>query len=90
MGVVSNGGVHGHIDHVIAACEAVTAAGVPVALHAVTDGRDVPPKSADAFIADLVKRLPKGATVATVSGRYFAMDRDNRWETGRAAPMMRW
>lgn len=80
MGVISDGGVHGHIDHVIAACEMATAAGVPVALHAVTDGRDVPPKSADAFVADLTKRLPAGVTVATVTGRYFAMDRDNRWE----------
>lgn len=80
MGVVSDGGVHGHIDHVLAACEAVTAAGVPVALHVVTDGRDVAPKSADGFIAELMKRLPKGAKVATVTGRYFAMDRDNRWD----------
>ena len=80
MGVISDGGVHGHIDHVIAACEMVAAAGVPVALHAVTDGRDVAPKSADRFVADLMRRLPAGARVATVTGRYFAMDRDNRWE----------
>jgi 2,3-bisphosphoglycerate-independent phosphoglycerate mutase len=80
LGVISDGGVHGHIDHVIAACEAITAADVKVALHAVTDGRDVAPKSADAFVADLVKRLPSGAAVVTVSGRYYAMDRDNRWE----------
>ncbi|MCB2109594.1 MAG: 2,3-bisphosphoglycerate-independent phosphoglycerate mutase [Defluviimonas sp.] len=85
MGVVSNGGVHGHIDHVLAACELVTAAGVPVALHAVTDGRDVAPKSADGFVADLTKRLPEGAFVATVTGRYFAMDRDNRWDRVRRA-----
>ncbi|KAB2886589.1 MAG: 2,3-bisphosphoglycerate-independent phosphoglycerate mutase [Albidovulum sp.] len=80
MGVISDGGVHGHIDHVVAACEMVTAAGVPVALHAVTDGRDVAPKSADGFVADLTRRLPAGAFLATVTGRYFAMDRDNRWE----------
>lgn len=80
MGVISDGGVHGHIDHVIAACEMVTAAGVPVALHAVTDGRDVAPQSAGRFVADLTRRLPKGAAVATVTGRYFAMDRDNRWD----------
>src|SRR5690606_2795425 len=66
--------------HVVAACEMVTAAGVPVALHAVTDGRDVAPKSADGFVADLMRRLPAGASLATVTGRYFAMDRDNRWE----------
>ncbi len=80
MGVISDGGVHGHIDHVIAACAAITAMGVPVALHAVTDGRDVAPKSADDFAADLQARLPEGTFVATLSGRYFAMDRDNRWD----------
>src|SRR5690606_33299571 len=80
MGVVSDGGVHGHIDHVIAACEMVAGAGVPVALHAVTDGRDVAPSSAAGFVADLMRRLPAGARVATVTGRYYAMDRDNRWD----------
>lgn len=80
MGVISDGGVHGHIDHVVAACEMVAGAGVPVALHAVTDGRDVAPKSADGFVANLVRRLPAGARVVTVTGRYFAMDRDNRWD----------
>ena len=80
MGVVSDGGVHGHIAHVLAAAEMITDAGVPVAIHAITDGRDVPPKSADGFVADLVAKLPEGAHVATVIGRYYAMDRDNRWE----------
>lgn len=80
MGVISDGGVHGHIDHVIAAARMVAEAGVPVVIHAVTDGRDVPPKSADRFIEDLVRRLPEGARIGTVSGRYYAMDRDNRWE----------
>ncbi|QEW23049.1 2,3-bisphosphoglycerate-independent phosphoglycerate mutase [Marinibacterium anthonyi] len=80
FGVVSDGGVHGHIDHMVAAAKAVTDAGVPVLIHAITDGRDVAPKSADIFIADLTDRLPEGAAVATVIGRYFAMDRDNRWD----------
>ena len=80
IGVVSNGGVHGHISHVIAACRAITAQGVPVWLHAITDGRDVAPSSAVTFIADLEAQLPVGARVATVIGRYWAMDRDNRWE----------
>lgn len=80
IGVVSNGGVHGHIAHVIAACRAITAQGVPVWLHAITDGRDVAPSSAVTFIADLEAQLPVGARVATVIGRYWAMDRDNRWE----------
>lgn len=80
MGVISDGGVHGHISHVLAAARAATDAGLPVLVHAITDGRDVAPTSAPGFIADLVARLPAGAEVATVSGRYYAMDRDNRWE----------
>jgi len=78
--LVSDGGVHGHINHIIAAAQAVTGAGVPVLVHALTDGRDVPPQSAADFINDLLNRLPEGAQVATVIGRYYAMDRDNRWE----------
>lgn len=80
MGVASDGGVHGHITHVIAAAQALTALGLPVALHAITDGRDVAPSSAAGFIADLEAALPKGARIATVIGRYWALDRDNRWE----------
>ncbi|NND22076.1 MAG: 2,3-bisphosphoglycerate-independent phosphoglycerate mutase [Silicimonas sp.] len=80
MGVASDGGVHGHLDHVVAAAKALTDRGVPVAIHAITDGRDVPPRSADAFIPELEEKLPEGATIATVIGRYYAMDRDNRWE----------
>ncbi|WP_282021768.1 2,3-bisphosphoglycerate-independent phosphoglycerate mutase [Ruegeria faecimaris] len=80
LGVVSDGGVHGHLNHIIAAAKAITDSGVPVALHAVTDGRDVAPKSALTYITELEERLPDGARVASVCGRYFAMDRDNRWE----------
>ncbi|WP_210092960.1 2,3-bisphosphoglycerate-independent phosphoglycerate mutase [Ruegeria sp. HKCCSP346] len=80
IGLVSDGGVHGHLNHIIAATKAITDAGVPVALHAVTDGRDVAPKSALTYFSQLEERLPEGARVVTVSGRYFAMDRDNRWE----------
>lgn len=80
MGLVSDGGVHGHINHIVAAAQAITRAGVPVALHAVTDGRDVAPRSAYGYVAELEDRLPKGARIVTVTGRYFAMDRDNRWE----------
>ena len=80
MGVVSDGGVHGHLNHVLAACRAITAQGIGVALHAITDGRDVAPSSAAGFVAQLMLSLPAGAFVATVTGRYWAMDRDNRWE----------
>jgi 2,3-bisphosphoglycerate-independent phosphoglycerate mutase len=80
MGVVSDGGVHGHITHLKAAVHAIVAAGVPVTIHAITDGRDVAPTSAGGFMADLAADLPDGAKIATVIGRYWAMDRDSRWE----------
>jgi len=80
MGVISDGGVHGHLAHVLAAVKAITDAGVPVALHAITDGRDVAPKSAVEYVGALMAGLPESAKVATLTGRYFAMDRDNRWE----------
>ncbi|MEM9797779.1 MAG: 2,3-bisphosphoglycerate-independent phosphoglycerate mutase [Pseudomonadota bacterium] len=79
FGVISDGGVHGHIDHVLAACRIVAGAGVPAVLHAVTDGRDVAPRSAEDFVATLMSDLPEGVTVGTLTGRYFAMDRDQRW-----------
>ncbi|MCC5969926.1 MAG: 2,3-bisphosphoglycerate-independent phosphoglycerate mutase [Pararhodobacter sp.] len=80
MAVVSDGGVHGHIAHLKAAVEALVGEGIPVAIHAVTDGRDVAPSSARGFIDDLAAWLPKGARIATVIGRYWALDRDSRWE----------
>lgn len=80
MGLVSDGGVHGHITHIKAAIKAITDAGVPVAFHAMTDGRDVAPKSAMGYMATLCGSMPEGARFATVTGRYYAMDRDNRWE----------
>jgi 2,3-bisphosphoglycerate-independent phosphoglycerate mutase len=80
LGLVSDGGVHGHITHIAAAARAIHAAGVPVVLHAITDGRDVAPKSAHTHLERLGAMLPEGTRIATVTGRYFAMDRDNRWE----------
>lgn len=80
MGLVSDGGVHGHIQHLKAAVQALVNQGVPVAIHAVTDGRDVAPTSAPGFLADLNAWLPRGARIATVLGRYWAMDRDSRWD----------
>ena len=80
MAVVSDGGVHGHIAHLKAAVGVITGAGVPVVIHAITDGRDVAPDSAGAFMDDLLSSLPAGARVATVIGRFWAMDRDNRWD----------
>ena len=79
-GLVSDGGVHAHIDHIVAAADVLTGAGIAVQIHAFTDGRDVPPSSAGTYMQDLQAALPDQARVATVSGRFFAMDRDNRWE----------
>jgi 2,3-bisphosphoglycerate-independent phosphoglycerate mutase len=80
MGVVSDGGVHGHIEHIKAAVKMVTDLGCKVVVHAITDGRDVAPKSGEAFVRSLNDSLPEGASIGTVIGRYYAMDRDNRWE----------
>lgn len=80
LGVVSDGGVHGHILHLLAALRALTGAGIPVVVHAITDGRDVPPSSAAGYMQQLIDGLPDGARIGTVTGRYWAMDRDNRWE----------
>ncbi|MBU2959365.1 2,3-bisphosphoglycerate-independent phosphoglycerate mutase [Citreicella sp. C3M06] len=80
MGVVSDGGVHGHIEHIKAAVTMLTDLGCKVVLHAITDGRDVAPKSGEAFVKQLSDALPETASIGTVIGRYYAMDRDNRWE----------
>ena len=79
MGLVSDGSVHGSLAHMIASITALTGAGIPVAIHAITDGRDVAPKSALGYVATLQEALPDTARIATLTGRYFAMDRDNRW-----------
>jgi 2,3-bisphosphoglycerate-independent phosphoglycerate mutase len=79
-GLASTGGVHAHLSHIAAAARALRNAGVPVLVHAFTDGRDVAPRSAIPQLADLEAALPAGAEIATLTGRYYAMDRDNRWE----------
>ncbi len=80
VGLVSPGGVHSHQDHAAALARVVAEAGVKVAVHAWTDGRDTPPRSGAEDLKRLAAALPQGATLATVSGRYYAMDRDKRWE----------
>jgi 2,3-bisphosphoglycerate-independent phosphoglycerate mutase len=82
LGLVSPGGVHAHQDHVAALAKALAVAGVPVAIHAILDGRDTPPRSAAAFLAKLGAdtAAAPGVRIATVSGRYFAMDRDKHWD----------
>jgi 2,3-bisphosphoglycerate-independent phosphoglycerate mutase len=80
MSLISDGGVHGHMAHLIATLRILTDVDVPVVLHAITDGRDVAPTSAVDFLDSLLADLPDGVKIGTVTGRYFAMDRDNRWD----------
>ncbi|WP_085306579.1 2,3-bisphosphoglycerate-independent phosphoglycerate mutase [Planktotalea arctica] len=80
MGLLSDGGVHGSLVHLVASVDLIAKAGVPVALHLITDGRDVSPSSALGYLDTLEASLPAGAKIATVCGRYYALDRDNRWE----------
>lgn len=82
LGLVSNGGVHSHIDHLKGLILAAEAAGVPkTCIHAFTDGRDVDPKSGKGFLEDMdAFAKAHSAQLASVIGRYYAMDRDNRWE----------
>jgi 2,3-bisphosphoglycerate-independent phosphoglycerate mutase len=80
MGLVSPGGVHSHQDHAAALAKILAEVGVPVLVHAFTDGRDTPPQSAGDDIRRLIAALPKSVAIATVCGRYYAMDRDKRWD----------
>jgi 2,3-bisphosphoglycerate-independent phosphoglycerate mutase len=80
FGLISSGGVHSHQDHALALAKVLSANDIPVALHVFTDGRDTPPKSGAEYVRSLEDALPKATTIATVCGRYFAMDRDNRWD----------
>jgi 2,3-bisphosphoglycerate-independent phosphoglycerate mutase len=83
MGLISNGGVHSHIDHLKALIKMAKEQGVEnVFVHGFTDGRDVPPTSALSFVEDIenyMKEVGVGQ-FASLSGRYYAMDRDKRWE----------
>lgn len=83
MGLLSDGGVHSHIRHLFGLIEMAKKMGVEkVYIHCFMDGRDVPPTSGAEYIEELQKELEKTGVgkIATVSGRYYAMDRDNRWE----------
>jgi len=82
LGLVSDGGVHSHINHLYGLLDVIDAHGIEKSfIHAFTDGRDVDPKSGYGFISELETRLESSSTeLATITGRYYAMDRDNRWE----------
>lgn len=82
LGLLSPGGVHSHQDHMVALAKAASKAGVPVAVHAFLDGRDTPPSSAAEYVAQFQRDVAGlgSARIATISGRYYAMDRDKRWD----------
>ncbi|HEX4370443.1 MAG TPA: 2,3-bisphosphoglycerate-independent phosphoglycerate mutase [Rhizomicrobium sp.] len=82
MGLLSPGGVHSHQDHMAALVKILAEAKLPVFVHAFLDGRDTPPRSAKGFIEKFLKDIEgvPGVRMATVSGRYYAMDRDARWD----------
>lgn len=85
MGLVSPGGVHALQSHIAALANAVTAAGVPVAIHVFTDGRDTPPQDALNTLPAFLASLNEGSRVVTVTGRYWALDRDKRWDRVKKA-----
>ncbi|GAA4310216.1 2,3-bisphosphoglycerate-independent phosphoglycerate mutase [Compostibacter hankyongensis] len=87
IGLVSDGGVHSHINHLKALTEIAQQTGLSkVFIHAFTDGRDTDPKSGAGFLKDLQQHLEKTTgQIATVTGRYYAMDRDKRWERVKLA-----
>jgi 2,3-bisphosphoglycerate-independent phosphoglycerate mutase len=82
MGLVSNGGVHAHRDHIAALVNSLDQQGLTTKIHIFTDGRDTPPSSAGEEVEIFLSNIAhcKHASIATVSGRYYAMDRDNRWD----------
>lgn len=83
MGLLSDGGVHSHIDHLLALLDMAAARGVAqICVHAFLDGRDVPPRCALVYLEQLQKHLDQlgVGVIATISGRYYAMDRDKRWD----------
>ena len=85
MGLVSKGGVHSHQDHMIQVISRLCDHGAEVLVHGFTDGRDVLPTSARHSLPEFLKQLPAKAQMVTLTGRYFAMDRDQRWERTAAA-----
>lgn len=87
LGILSDGGVHGHIDHLIALIKILSTENIPIAIHGFLDGRDTPPQSALLFLTllqNIIKDLSH-VQIATLMGRYYGMDRDNRWDRTQKA-----
>ncbi|MHA7841061.1 MAG: 2,3-bisphosphoglycerate-independent phosphoglycerate mutase [Gammaproteobacteria bacterium] len=87
LGLLSPGGVHSHENHLLALATLAHEAGVKTAIHGILDGRDTPPQSALAYVKTLEKAIASfpSVTISSLIGRYYAMDRDNRWERTEAA-----
>ncbi|HVA27308.1 MAG TPA: 2,3-bisphosphoglycerate-independent phosphoglycerate mutase [Candidatus Baltobacteraceae bacterium] len=88
LGLLSDGQVHSSITHLFALIDAAVDASVPIAIHAFLDGRDTPPRSALSYVARLEEKLDavgRPGSIASVCGRFYAMDRDKRWERTQAA-----
>jgi len=88
LGLIGPGGIHAFDQHIEALVELAHRLGLSqdrVVLHAFTDGRDTPPRSADGYLRELESRIEGKATIGTVAGRYYAMDRDRRWERTKLA-----
>ncbi len=80
LGLISDGGVHSHIDHIISLAKICANENKKVFIHAITDGRDVAPDSAKEYLRQLLDICDDNISIATISGRYYTMDRDNRWD----------
>ena len=80
IGLLSDGGVHSHIEHIIGVAKIASKRGKKVFVHVITDGRDVDPRSGIEYVKQLQKELDENISIATISGRFYTMDRDNRWE----------
>ena len=80
IGLMSDGGVHSHIEHFMGIADIAAKNGKKVFLHLITDGRDVSPTSAQKYLEEVKKHLNENVQIATISGRFYSMDRDNRWE----------
>lgn len=82
LGLLSPGGVHSHQDHLAKLAEIIANSGIPVSIHMFLDGRDTPPESAAGFVSEFAKQIDTipGVSLSTLCGRFFAMDRDQRWD----------
>ena len=87
IGLLSPGGVHSHQEHILALCQILNQQNVSVKLHLFLDGRDTAPQSAKEFIADFLEKIQPlpHVSIATMGGRFYGMDRDNRWDRTQAA-----